>query len=137
MKKYYVVLFVLSVFTFLLTSCGKDASIKDVRLCNNLSGGQCPGDMNDFFGVETDTVHLFATLADAPKNVKVEVSWFYKAVDKDKEEIMRGNFEGDENSTIHAMLYLNSPGWPSGEYSAVIKIPDSKSESVEKKFKIE
>lgn len=137
MKKLNIV-FCLSFFiSIILSSCTKDASIREVKLCNNPSGDQCAEDMTDFFGVETDTVHLFASLADAPKNVKVEVTWFYQAFDKDKEEIMRGSFDSDENSTIHAMLYTNTPGWPSGEYSVNIKIADSESEAVEKKFKIE
>ena len=137
MKKLNIVFCVICFSAILLSSCSKDASIKEVRLCNNPSGDQCPEDMTEFFGVETDTVHLFASLSNAPENVKVEVVWFYQAIDKDKEEIMRGSFDGDENSTIHAMLYLNTPGWPSGEYSVTIKVAESKSEAIEKKFKIE
>lgn len=137
MKKFNIVFCAICAISLVLSSCGKDASIKEVRLCNHPSGEQCAEDMNSFFGVETDTVHLFATLADAPASVKVEVSWFYQAMDKEQEEIMRGSFDGDENSTIHAMLYLNTPGWPSGEYTVNIKVTDSDSEAVEKKFKIE
>lgn len=137
MKKYYTTIVVLFVFSTLLTSCRKDASIKDVKICNNPSGSQCPEDMTDFFGVETDTVHLFASLENASENVKVDVSWFYKGADTDKEEIMRGSFDSDENSTIHSMLYVNTPGWPVGEYSVVLQIAGSKSDPVEKTFKIE
>ena len=137
MKKVNFVFYFLAIIAMFFSSCSKDASIREVKLCNNPSGDQCVEDMTDFFGVETDTIHLFASLTDAPENVKVEVTWFYQAVDKDKEEIMRGSFDGNESSTIHAMLYLNTPGWPSGEYSVNIKIADSESEPVEKKFKIE
>lgn len=137
MKKCYVVTIVLFVFSVMLTSCHKEAAIKEVKLCNNPSGNQCTEDMTEFLGVETDTVHLYASIANASENVKVEVSWFYQGTDKDKEEIMRGSFDGDENSTIHSMLYLNTPGWPVGEYSVILQIAGSKSDPVEKKFKIE
>jgi len=137
MRKQQVVFYAVSVLLFLTTACKKPASIKEVKLCNHPSGGVCQEDMTDFFGVETDTVHLFASLSNAPENVKVDVSWFYQGVDAVKEEIMRGSFDGDENSSIHAMLYLNTPGWPSGEYTVVIKTIGSESEAVEKKFRIE
>ena len=137
MKNLNIVFCIFFIVSFILSSCTKEAAIKEVKLCNNPSGNQCAEDMTDFFGVETDTVHLFASLTNAPKNVKVEVTWFYQAFNKDKEEIMRGSFDGDENSTIHAMLFTNTPGWPSGEYSVSIKIADSESEAVVKKFKIE
>jgi hypothetical protein len=77
---------------------------------------------------------LFVTLNNAPKNIKVDITWYYQAAESEKEVIMQGNFEGDDKSNIHAKLYTNTPGWPVGEYSVIIKIVGSESEAIEKKF---
>jgi len=137
MRKHYSFQLAFCLLVIVATSCRKQPTIEDVKLCNNPNGNVCAEDQNDFFGVETDTVHLFAVLKNAPEKVKVDVTWFYKATDMEKEEILRGTFDGDESSSIHAKLYLNEPGWPTGDYSVVIQLAGEDSEPVEKKFKIE
>ena len=100
MKRATYIKFLFFLISIMLFSCVKDASIGKAILCNNPSNNQCNEDIASFYGVETDTIHLFVTLNNAPKNIKVDITWYYQAAESEKEVIYQKNLMQAVNENV-------------------------------------
>jgi len=146
MHKIFMI-FAAGLLSMMMVACGnkkdekKDSTPKltDAKLCSEVSGTSCKEDETSFYGNGTDTIHFMARFDNAPAKAKVKVTWYYSETgDEDKyQEILVANCQVESDATIHAKLFLMTPGWPYGKYQ-VVAVPEIEGVmSVVKDFTIE
>jgi len=133
-------LLLIALLVSLQFSCNvSTATIKDVKLCTELSDQtQCGLDSPDF-NVESPFLFVSCRLVYAPEDSEVTFTWYFMSKDPVKidEVTMRAGDFGS-GSTYYFSSYLSRPdaGWPSGDYEVHISLNTDNSAPVIKSFRI-
>lgn len=142
-----ILIFAAGLLSLMIVACGnkkdekKDTAPKltDAKLCSDYSGMGCKDDVTSFYGHETDTIHFVAQFENAPAKANVKVTWFYSETGDEEKyyKILEADCQVAKDATIHAKLFLNTPGWPYGKYQVVAAPQVDGVVSVVKDFTIE
>jgi len=139
MKKYYVLLIVLSLILF-SSGCKYKLNsiiIDNIKICSTITGNQCLSD-NPNFSPSTKQVFVSCTIKNAPRNTNIDFSWFYNGQSK---TIITSSQLNPDYHTESYVLYnsIQRPlnGWPVGEYEVKISLIGTDKETIVKKFTVQ
>ncbi len=126
-------------FIVALTGCNvSTASLSNIKVCDQLEGGQCTSDMGTFTP-DTRVFYTTANLDSAPSGTKVDINWRYLSgeLGNTAQDIDSVTFTSEENSNfVQSSLERSTPTWPKGNYEVVLKINTDNADPVHKSFSV-
>jgi len=138
MKKLKLFIILFCLLPFLLGNCNiSTANISDVKMCDQMTDGQCSQDKVSFT-TTTPAFYVSCNLNNAPSETEVTFSWYYNGDTKilvDEVTINSGDNGGSLG--LHANLSIPDNGWPPGDYEVIIKIHTDNSKPTVKSFSVD
>ena len=119
----------------------RNPNIKSVQMCSQINSttSLCDSDAVNF-APTIKSFHLSAILEDGNDDTQVMFSWYgWEAGRKvliDEVQIRAGDFGSDSTYRLHSFLTRSNNQWPAANYEVVISLPENRSVSVTKKFKV-
>jgi len=136
MKK-NILLIVIAAGTLMFNACNfTSASIKNVKMCNQLNGDACSEDLN-VFSMDDPQFTVSCEVTNAPSDTKITFAWFYiEAGERLDIDVVSVSLPDAGTYPLHSTLSAPNAGWPTGNYEVVISIDGFEDKTITKGFRV-
>ena len=112
------------------------ATIKNVKMCNQLNGDACSENVN-VFSTDDPQFALSCDVTNAPSDTKITFAWFYIEADERLEiDVVSVTLPDAGTYPLHSSLSAPNAGWPTGNYEVVISIDGFEDKTITHGFRV-